>query len=231
MQVNKFDFVDGAKKAEGIAVIIDVFRAFSVACCAYSLGAKKVIPVASIEQALQVNEPGQKTVSVGERDGMKLPGFDFGNSPTALQNGDLKDAVIVQTTHAGTQGIANAMQAEEVVAGALVNAKATADYIKSKQPKQVSLVRMGYRANETTAEDDLCADYLEALLTDTPYDSGAIRSTLLNSPCAERFLDDSQPWSPMSDFDYCTQPDIFDFVLKLNRPPEQAPYLERININ
>ena len=43
---------------------------------------------------------------------------------------DLKEKTIIHTTSAGTQGIANAINAEEILTGSLVNAKAIAEYIK-----------------------------------------------------------------------------------------------------
>ncbi len=49
MQIEVMDFVEGARKARGVAVVIDVFRAFSVACYAYARGAKRLIPMAEID--------------------------------------------------------------------------------------------------------------------------------------------------------------------------------------
>ena len=46
MEIRILQMLEGAKKAEGIAVVIDVFRAFSVEAYLFAGGAKKVIPVA-----------------------------------------------------------------------------------------------------------------------------------------------------------------------------------------
>ena len=146
MQIKKYDFVSGAKKAEGIVVIIDVLRAFSVACYCFSKGINKLIPVGNFKDALSFECRFNQVVRIGERNGKKLPNFDFGNSPTELKLANLKDKLIVQTTHAGTQGLVNAINASKVLTGALVNAKAIAEYIKQKRPDTVSLVRMGFEA-------------------------------------------------------------------------------------
>jgi 2-phosphosulfolactate phosphatase len=217
MKINKLDFVAGAQQAQGIAVIIDVFRAFSVACYCYSKGVDKIYPVATLEQALAFKSPNKKVVTIGERNGYKLPKFTFGNSPTEIVEANVKGNIVVQTTHAGTQGLVNATNAKQVLTGALVNAKATANFIKAQNPAIVSLVRMGHEATHSTDEDDICADYLESLLLDDSIDRNTIKETLLASPCADRFKDPQIPWNPMSDFDLCTDVDKFDFVLQLTQ--------------
>lgn len=143
MNVEKTSFVAGSKNAKGIVVIIDVFRAFSVACYCFEQGVSKVIPVGDIEDAHKLALVMTDSILVGERHGIKLPGFDYGNSPTEILAGNVSGKTVIHTTHSGTQGIVNAVNADEVLTGALVNARATADYIKSRKPKQVTLVRMG----------------------------------------------------------------------------------------
>lgn len=227
MKITKLDFVEGAKAARGIAVIIDVFRAFTTACYAFEGGAKKIIPAGSADSALSYQPDNRDVLRVGERHGQKLPGFDFGNSPTEILKGDVHGKTIVQTTHSGTQGMVNADGADMILTGALVNARATANYILEQRPTEVSLVRMGWTANTRTGEDDICAEYLEALLTGQPFDTENLRDTLYSDPCADRFKDPEQPWSPMEDFELCCQPDQFDFALRLNRDVK-FPYLQQV---
>lgn len=230
MKIVKYDFISGAKKAEGITVIIDVFRAFSVACYCFEKGIHRLVPVGALEDALSFEDKDRPIVRIGERNGKKLANFDFGNSPTEIKSAELNGKLVVQTTHAGTQGLVNAYNASEVLTGALVNAKATAEYIKQKQPSTVSLVRMGFEASESTDEDDLCADYLESLLLGTAFDETTIKNRLRTSPCAKRFMDPGIPWNPVSDFEYCTDVDRFNFALRLVRTKTDSPYLERVNL-
>ena len=61
MKITKYDFVDGARKAEGITVIIDVFRAFSVACCCFEKGIHRLVPVGTPEEALAFLIEGRDT--------------------------------------------------------------------------------------------------------------------------------------------------------------------------
>ena len=55
MQIEILDLIEGAKQARGLAVIIDVFRAFSTACYVVRNGAKEIIPVGNVELAYEFN--------------------------------------------------------------------------------------------------------------------------------------------------------------------------------
>lgn len=214
MEIRIVDFVEGARSAEGVAIVIDVFRAFSVACYAFSRGAKQVIPVGDIEEAFELRESYTDALLVGERGGKKLEGFDHGNSPTEILELDLSGRTLIHTTHAGTQGLINTSNAETVFTGALVNAKATAQCIRSVSPTVVTLVRMGLEATRNSDEDDLCAKYIESLLLDKPFDTPSIEPQLRSSPFSERFFDESKPWSPASDFELCVEVDRFNFAVR-----------------
>lgn len=203
MRVEKSDFVAGAVQAQGIVVVIDVFRAFSVACYCFEQGARAIYPVAAIDSALALRKELPEAVLIGERDGKKLPGFDFGNSPTEIRGVDLTGKTVVQTTHAGTQGVANALKAKEIVTGSFVNAQATAEYIKAQTPEYVTLVRMGLKAEIPSDEDNLCADYLESLLLGSDFCLQSMERTLRDSSFSERFFDPEKPWNPPSDFELC----------------------------
>jgi 2-phosphosulfolactate phosphatase len=213
MKILKKDFIAGACEVEGIAVIIDVFRAFSTACYCLNAGAELIVPVSGIEEALVLKERLAGAVLIGERGGRKIDGFDFGNSPTELLHADLRGKQIVQTTHAGTQGIVNATQADEILTGAFVNAKATARHILSRKPAVVTLVRMGWQAETSTDEDDLCAEYLESLLLGLNFAEDSVVPRLKASPCSARFFDPDKPWSPSTDFDLCLRLNRFDFAV------------------
>ena len=229
MQVRIVDFVAGARCATGIAVVIDVFRAFTVAAHAMDRGARTIVPVAEIERARELKRDNPEWLLVGERHARPLPGFDCGNSPTDVRLHDVQDKVIVHTTHAGTQGLTNADQADEVLTGALVNAAAIVRYIRSKGASEVTLVRMGHEARERSEEDDLCAQILAARLLDQSVNTGDVRSHLRNAAGALKFFDPACAWAPESDFNLCTELDRFDFVLKLDRSAA-LPSLRRIDV-
>jgi 2-phosphosulfolactate phosphatase len=209
------DFVAGAQAARGLVVVIDVFRAFSVAAHAFGRGAARIIPVATIEEARELKAQNPDALLLGERHARPLPGFDCGNSPTQLERFDVRGRTLIHTTHAGTQGLTAARQADEVITGALVNAAAIVRYIKAQQPARVTIVRMGHEAREHCAEDDLCADLLARRLQGEEPDVSRIRDVLRLAPSAAKFFDPASDWAPERDFELCTQVDAFDFVLRL----------------
>ncbi len=228
MRIDKLDHVAGAREARGIAVVIDVFRAFSVAPHAFDAGVTRLFPVGEVDEAFELGRRFPGAVLAGERHARRLPGFDAGNSPTEIRSLDLRGRVLVHTTHAGTQGLVNACQADEVLTGAFVNISAVCRYLLARAPDQVSLVRMGHEARERCAEDDLYAECLEKLLLGRPAPLAEVRDRLRDAPAARKFFDPACDWAPRDDFDYCTEVDRFDFVLRLRKTPGEPHELERI---
>jgi 2-phosphosulfolactate phosphatase len=229
MQIEIADFVAGAREARGIAVIIDVFRAFSVEVYAFARGAAASIPVAEIDSAFDLKKKHPAALLIGERHAKPLPGFDCGNSPTELERFDVHRRLLIHTTHSGTQGLTNALHADEVLTGALVNCAAIATYIRKMAPAQVTLVRMGHEARERCEEDDLCAELLESRLRGRDYDLGSVRQRLRNAGSAQKFFDPSCTWAPERDFDLCTAIDSHGFVLRLDRGAAPA-VLRRVDL-
>lgn len=231
MEVEILHLLEGAKQAKGIAVIIDVFRAFSVEAYLAQGHAEKIIPVGEVERAFQFRQENPNVVLIGERNGKKVEGFDFGNSPSQVAKVDFTGKTVVHTTSAGTQGIANAVQAEEILSGSLVNAAAIARYIRRKNPAHVSLVCMGWNAREQTEEDTLCARYIKSLLEDRPIPEIQQEADHLKDyPCGAKFFDPmQQEVFPEPDFALCTNVDTFDFVLRLTKDPETGlAYMEKV---
>lgn len=213
MEIKILQLLDGARQAEGLTVVIDVFRAFSTACYAYHLGASAIMPAGSLEDAIALAARFPGSLLMGERFERKPEGFDFGNSPTHLLSADLKGKTIIHTTSSGTQGIVNARGAEIILTGSFVNASAIVKYIRVNNPAKVSLVCMGYACEYPTDEDTLCAEYIHNELLGLPTGWEAVAGTIRQGSGARFFEPASQEWAPASDFDLCLRRNIFDFVL------------------
>ena len=80
--------LDGAKEARGLTVVIDVFRAFTVEVFAYAAGAEKIIPVGGVDEAFQLHRSLPGSILAGERNGIMVEGFDYGNAPSSFENND-----------------------------------------------------------------------------------------------------------------------------------------------
>lgn len=208
-------YLQGARAAQGPTVIIDVFRAFSLVPWAIARGANRVVPVRTEDEARAWRERDATVLLAGERDGKPLPGFDFGNSPSAIRSADLTGRVLIHRTSAGTQGLLAALEAgaSPVLAGSFLTAGATIRYLRSMDADEVSLVAMGWNARDAALEDILCADYLRAGLKEQPQDFREIRSRIRDDPTGRRFFDPHMPWFPEEDFDACIDLDRFDTAI------------------
>ena len=230
MEIEILQLLEGAKKASGLTVIIDVFRAFSTACYAYGNGIQRIYPVGDLEIAYKMKEQNPEFILVGERNEQKPVGFDFGNSPSQLLESDLTGKIMVHTTSSGTQGIANATYADEILTGSFVNAGAIVKYIRKQNPAKVSLVCMGYSCQYPTDEDTLLAVYIKNELEGVANDFQAMVEQLRNGDGARFFAPEKQEWAPAADFDLCLSLNRFDFVLKVETD-NGMNYLKKIDIN
>lgn len=218
LRIVRKSLLSGAQQAEGIAVVIDVLRAFTSAAFMVHLGAKEIILLARAGDVLELKRT-EGCLAVGEIDGRMVPGFDLGNSPAAiLEAGAERFAgrVVAQRTSAGVAGaVAAAESAAQVILGSYVTARAIARYIAGQPPPggSVSLVAMGSGGEERTPDDELCADYLEHLLTSRPYDHTAALKQIVAHQCTQKFLRGDSVHYPPADPIYCLQRDLFDFVL------------------
>ena len=222
MNIRILQLIEGAKEARGLVVVIDVFRAFTMACFFIGNGATRVVPVGNIEIAYDLKRRYPEFILVGERHGKIMSGFDYGNSPTHIENIDFTGKSIIQTTSAGTQGIANAQGGNEIITGSFVNARAIEKYIRKRSPKELSLVCMGHEAIRPTEEDTLFAEYLRdkllGKLTDFPAIVDVLRST-----SGKRFFDPANFSSePPRDFELSLALDKFDFVLRAEKAKDLA---------
>ena len=218
MDIQIYRLIEGAKQAEGLTVIIDVFRAFSMECWLYALGAKEVRPVGSIGETFAWRERDSGCILVGERHGAKIDGCDLGNSPSSIDPEIIRGKRIIHTTSAGTQGIVNAVHAGEILTGSFVNAKAVADYIRKASPAKVSLVCMGKEGLEPAEEDELCAVYLRSLLTGEGMPDIDDRLKALRTGGGSHFFDPARrDIYPEKDFWMCIDRDRFSFVLRIEK--------------
>lgn len=232
MDIQILRLVEGARQAEGLTVIIDVFRAFSLECWLHHMGASAIHPVGGVEEAWALREAHPDWVLIGERGGRKCQGFDFGNSPSTIPPEAVRGKTILHTTSAGTQGIVNARGASEILTGSLVNAAAIAAYIRSQSPRRVSLVCMGKGGTEPAAEDELCGAYIQSLLENRPLPDIQERALALREGGGAHFFDpDNQDVFPQADFWACTQCDRFPFVLRVSRGGDGLLRAEAVEVN
>lgn len=221
MEIKCASLLAGAREAKGLAVVIDVYRAFTCAPVLFSLGIRQSILVSSPQEALDLKAHDKDLILIGEVDGKHIPGFDYGNSPSViLKAGEavFKGKTVVQRTSAGVQGALMALDAaDEVLLGSFVLARAACNYILDRQPQYVSIVAMGWNMVEKAPEDEWCANYLSHLLGVGDYEHNAALEEIIFCYQTQKYKDPDKPYFPFEDPLICLQRDIYDFVLRARR--------------
>jgi 2-phosphosulfolactate phosphatase len=136
-----------------IIVVIDVLRATSAICTAFHCGIKEIIPVSTVEEAMEYKKKGYPAGA--ERNGKIVEGFDFGNSPFSYMNPDFKDKTVVLTTTNGTKSINLAKDAGQIAIASINNLDAIKLWLE-KQNKDILLLCSGWQ-NKFNLEDTICA--------------------------------------------------------------------------
>lgn len=217
MKIRLLSLMEGARQATGSVVIIDVYRAFTTAAVAFQAGAARLILVETPQKALNLRREGLCDLCFGEVGGIKVSGFDFGNSPYELSRASVNGKTLAQSTSAGTKGVMAARANRTIYVSALVNATATARAILAAEPDEVSLVAMGTGGINRSEEDELCALYLRNLLRGQPSDPSAIRAMLLSSCDSYKFEDPTQPHFDPRDRDIALNVDSSPLVITIQK--------------
>jgi len=215
MEIRIESLLEGARRAQGTVVIVDVFRAFTTAAVAFSRGAARIIMVAEPDEALALKARGLGDLCVGEVNGIQPEGFDFGNSPFEMAGADLEGKIVIQSTRAGTTGVAAATEASAVYTASFVVARATARAILRDNPSLVTIVAMGWNADLRTDEDELCALYLRNLLEGRDPDPGALRQLVQASGQVGKFYDPAQPHFHPEDCEMALDVNRYHFAIRV----------------
>jgi 2-phosphosulfolactate phosphatase len=152
-----------ADVADRVVVVIDVLRAATTAAMALSNGARALIPYESVEEAAQrARTMDQDTVRLGgERRMVRIPGFEFGNSPLEYTHELVVGRTIVFTTTNGTLALAGTHGAHHCFFASFVNAQATIDAVcaASDGALDITIVCSGTERH-LALEDAVCAGRL-----------------------------------------------------------------------
>ena len=146
-------------------VVFDVLRATSTFVTALHNGAKAVIPVSEIAEAIALKNSKSKIINTksillgGERDGVRISAggieFDLGNSPREYRPEKVRGKTIVSTTTNGTRALRASANAQTVLAASFLNLTATAEFLQQNNFEHVLLVCAG--TGESQADEDILA--------------------------------------------------------------------------
>ena len=154
---------------------------------------------------------------MGEVDGKRPEGFDYGNSPFGISSADVAGKTIVQSTRAGTVGVAAATKAETIYLGSFAVAEATVKAIQQAGPPLVSIIAMGDRGAYRSDEDEQCALYMRNLLEGRTPDSGAVRTLVMAGGQTQKFFDETQAQYHPQDVELALQLNRYPFAMRISQ--------------
>ena len=157
--------VDEASVEGRTAVVIDVVRATSCVVEALANGARGIFPTALPEEAVKLASSlgREDTLLCGERKGLRIEGFDLGNSPTEYAKAVVEGKQLVFTTTNGTRAFLAAEAADRVLAASFLNFSAV---IRALEGVEGLVVVCAGRENRFSLDDALCAGLLVRNLVD-----------------------------------------------------------------
>ncbi len=223
MKINQLYGVEAVSQASGLIIIVDVLRASSTAAYAFAKGAEQIIPVSTLKEAYDLKALHPDYILVGENNGEAFAGTDFGNSPSALENVNLRGKTIVLRTTQGTQGLMNCPLSNTVLFGSFLTAKAMQRFIEVSDVPEISLVALG----GSLSEDAVFTAYFEKMIRGKMVSLEKVRQEMRQNIFASRFFKNI-PCFPEKDFWLCFESDDkFNFILKLNQTNR---VLERVDV-
>lgn len=201
-------------------VIVDVLRATSTIVTALTNGAKGVIPVADMAEASRISQSvnSDNYLLCGEKDGVKIEGYDLGNSPLEYGSDVVEGKSLIFNTTNGTKAIKKSMGADEVIIASFLNLSRVVDTLRESE-KEVVIVCSGWKGR-LSLEDLLLAGNIIYNLSGGKLESdardgakvafsiyekfgGNLESVILNSNHASRL----QSLTGSEDIIYCCQID------------------------
>jgi len=146
-------------------VIIDVLRASTTIVNALNNGAKAIIPVGDMGEASKIaqNVDSDNYLLCGEKDGVKIEGYDLGNSPLEFTNEMVGNKTLIFNTTNGTKAIKKSVGSSNIFIAAFLNVSAVVEILKT-QKKDIVLFCAGWKGR-LAFEDMLLAGNIIHLLT------------------------------------------------------------------
>lgn len=180
------EVVDGRKSRtfrKSTKVLVDIFRSTSTIPVMFRRGVASVKPTSSVRSAKQLKREHPEYLVVGERYGLKVPGFDMNNSPHDAMEADLEGKTVIFTSTNGTMVLKRISSMGKIYISSFVNVTATCE--KLKDLDTVDIV-VSNRPDGQADEDYLYADFLKATLLGQAPDFEEYADKIKNSKGARR---------------------------------------------
>ena len=151
-----------------VTIVVDVLRATSTIVTLLEGGVVRVYPIRSLQAARRLARQAH-AILAGERNGIAVPGFDYGNSPFRMAGADLHGRSVVLATSNGTVVLNRVKSAPLVLVGCCLNATACSQAAVEEARRRgldINIVCAG-RLGQFALDDAVCAGYLVGTLSQT----------------------------------------------------------------
>ena len=195
-----------------VGIVVDVIRASSTIAQALAAGYERVVCCAEVEEARALRAELPDSLVGGERNAVRIEGFDVGASPREFLEPRAR-TLILSTTNGTRAILAASAVCEEVLIGSLLNLRAVAAAARARGD-DVTVLCAGFKG--TFALDDAyCAGRVVRLLAGDSTD-GAIAADLVagSFPDAAAGLN-ARTYGPPGledDIAFCAREDVLDVV-------------------
>lgn len=202
-------------------VVIDVLRATTVMVTALQNGASCIYPFKEIDEAKAKWGIKKDGFLAGERKGLKIEGFKFGNSPLEFTQDEIQGKEIFMTTSNGTRAIENALSADDLYIACYLNISAISE--KLLESKKDVVILCAGTDDEFSLDDSLCAGLIIKKMSEKcelkTNDLGlALKKIADLTTDIKEILFDSKHYSYLKaigyeeDLDYCITVNLFNIV-------------------
>lgn len=219
------DYIEESKIKDKVVVVIDMLRATTVITTALKNGAKKVIPMLTVEESFETADKlrnlGENVILGGERKALKIEDFDCSNSPLEYTKEEVLNKTVVLSTTNGTRALNLCKSADLILIGSMINGLAVSKKLE-KTDKDIVFVNAGTNG-EFSMDDYICAGYMiHELLKEKSYELSDIAKTAKyiyeNNKDIVSFIKNARHFNVLislglqDDLKYCCSKDLTDIV-------------------
>lgn len=189
MNIQIYQGASGCRKAKGVAVVIDVFRATTTICCLLKSKPRSILLGNDINEIADfINVSDVECFSE-----IKNPYNSHDNSPLKALSIPLENKTTLLVSRNGTIAFDLVRHCDRIFAAALINIDAIVKFLERSQPENISLIAIGHiNRHEETIEDNICAEMIRSRLIGKSIDESYVCKKLTKR-LKNRRLDPESP--------------------------------------
>jgi 2-phosphosulfolactate phosphatase len=195
-----------------LGIVVDVLRATSTIAQALSAGYRRVLCCAEIEEARRLRAETESSIVGGERNAVRIDGFDVGASPREFLE-PRAETLILSTTNGTRAILAAAERCDEVLLGSLLNLASVGEQARSRGV-DVAVLCAGFKGG-FAIDDAYCAGRIVALLDGDRSDAAVAAARLAGSFGDAHEAVNSRTYGPLGleqDILFCSQESVLTTV-------------------